>query len=114
MNVVSRGLSSTVGLIAVAVSLLLALILTVLSLGTFSSGSGSGSAGILSNSTAEQQIKLCAEGRDSSYGDPPSQTQQAACVDEIAGQAGGGGGASAPIVSTTTTPGYSVPSLPSG
>lgn len=101
-------------LIAVAVSLLLALILTLLSLGTFSGDSGSGSTGILSNSNAEQQIKLCAEGRDSSYGDPPSQAQQAACVGEIANQAGGGGGAVAPIVPTTTTPGYSVPSIPAG
>ena len=89
MNVaMSKGLSSTAGLIAVAVSLLLALILTVISLGTFSGGSGSGSTGILSKSTAEQQIQLCAEGRDSSYGDPPSQAQQAACDDEIADQAG--------------------------
>jgi hypothetical protein len=102
-----------VRLIALAVSLLLVLILTLLSLGTFSGGSGSGSTGILSNSNAEQQIKLCAEGRDSSYGDPPSQAQQAACLNEIAGQAGGGG-ASAPIVPTTTNPGYSVPSLPAG
>jgi len=101
-------------LILLAVSLLLVLVLTLLSLGTFSGGSGSGTTGILSNSNAEQQIKLCAEGRDSSYGDPPSQAQQAACVNEIAGQAGGGGGAGAPIVPTTTTPSYSVPSLPAG
>ncbi len=114
MNVaVSRGLSSTAGLIAVALSLLLVLILTLVGLGTFSGGSGSGSTGILSNSKAEQQIQLCAEGRDSSYGDPPSQAQQAACVNEIADQAGGGG-AGPPIVPTTTTPGYSVPSLPAG
>jgi hypothetical protein len=93
-------------LIAVAVSLLIALILTVLSLGTFSGGSGSGSTGILSNSSAEQQIKLCAEGRDSSYGDPPSQAQQATCLGEIADQAGGG----APSVSTPTSPGSSVTS----
>lgn len=107
MNVTTR-------LIMVAGSLLLALILTLLSLGTFSSGSGSGSTGILSNSSAEQQIKLCSEGRNSSYGDPPSQAQQAACLNEIADQAGGSGGAGAPIVPTTTTPGYSVPSLPTG
>jgi hypothetical protein len=99
-------------LIAVAVSLLLALILTLLSLGAFSGGSGPGSTGILSNSNAEQQIKLCAEGRDSSYGDPPSQAQQATCVEEIADQAGGGSGA--PIVSTPTSSGSSVPSLPAG
>jgi hypothetical protein len=110
--IVSRGLSSTVGLIAIAVSLLVALILTVISLGAFSGGSGSVSSGILSNSKAEHQTQLCAEGRDSSYGDPPSQAQQAACLDEIAHQAGGGGG-SAPIVPTTTTPG-NLPSLPAG
>jgi hypothetical protein len=95
-------------------SLLIVLVLTLLSLGTFSGGSGSGTTGILSNSNAEQQVKLCAEGRASSYGDPPSQAQQAACVNEIASQAGSGGGASAPIVATTTTPSYSVPSLPAG
>jgi len=100
--------------VALAVSLLLALILTLISLGTFSGGSGSGSTGILSNSSAEQQIKLCAEGRDYSYGDPASQTQQAACLNEIAAQAGGGGGASAPIVPTATTPGYSKSGLPAG
>ena len=100
-------------LIAVAVSLLLALILTLLSLGTFSGGSGSGSPGIFSNSNAEQQIKLCAEGRDSSYGDPPSQAQQATCVNEIADQAAGGGG-DAPVVPSTTIPGYSVTGGPAG
>jgi len=103
-----------VRLILLAVSLLLVLVLTLLSLGTLSGGSGSGTTGILSNSSAEQQIKLCAEGRDSSYGDPPSQAQQAACLNEIAGQAGGGGGSGIPIVPTTTTPSYSVPSFPAG
>jgi hypothetical protein len=99
------------------VSLLLVLVLALLGLGTFSSGSGgseSGSTGILSRSTTEEQIQLCAEGRDSSYGDPPSPAQQAACVNEIASQAGGGGGTSAPIVPTSTVPGYSVPSFPTG
>jgi hypothetical protein len=103
-----------VRLIALAGSLLLVLILTLLSLGTFSGGSGSGSTGILSHSNAEQQIQLCAEGRGSSYGNPPSQAQQAACDDEIADQAGGSGGASAPTVPTTTIPGYSVPTVPTG
>jgi hypothetical protein len=101
-------------LIALVVSLLLVLILTLISLGSFSGGSGSGSTGIFSHSNAEQQIKLCAEGRDSSYGDPPSQAQQAACVGEIADQAGGDGGAGVPLVPTTTTPDYSVPSVPPG
>lgn len=98
-------------------SLILALVLTLFGLGTFSSGttgSGSGSTGILSHSRAEQQLQLCSEGRDSSYGDPPSEAQQAACIDEILSQAGGGGGGGAPIVSTTTAPGFSVPSVPSG
>jgi hypothetical protein len=113
-GVVSKGLSSTTGLIAVAVSLLLTLTLTLLSLGTFSGSSGSGTTAIVSNSTAEHQVQLCAEGRDSSYGDPPSQAQQAACDSEIADQAGGGGSTSAPLVPTTTTPGYSVPTLPAG
>jgi hypothetical protein len=99
-------------LILLALSLLLVLVLTLLSLGTFSSGSGSGTTGIFAKSNAEQQIQLCAEGRDSSYGDPPSPAQQAACVNEIAGQAGGGVGA--PIAPTTTIPGYPVPSLPAG
>jgi hypothetical protein len=101
-------------LILLAISLLIVLVLTLLSLGTFSGGSGSGTTGILSNSNVEQQIKLCAEGRNSSYGAPPSQAQQLACVNEIAGQAGGGGGAGAPIVPTTTTPSHSISSLPAG
>jgi len=107
-----QGLSSTASLIAITMSLLVVLILTLLDIGTFSGGSGSGTTGILSKSTAEQQIQLCVEGRNSSYGDPPSQAQQAACANEIAAQAGGRAGA--PIVPTTTTPGYSVPSLPAG
>lgn len=79
-----------VRLLAIAVSLLLALALTILSIGTLSGGSGNGRSGILTHSESEQQIKLCAEGRDSSYGEPPSQAQQAACLNEIANQAGGG------------------------
>jgi len=108
-----QGISGVVGLILTAVSLALVLVLALIGLGTFSGsgGSGSGSTGILSRSNAEQQIKLCAEGRDSSYGDPPSQAQQAACLDDIASQAGGGGGSPA-IVPTSTVPGYSVPSFP--
>jgi len=106
-----------VGLVVTAVSLVLVLLLALIGLGTFSSGSGgsgSGSTGILSQSRAEQQIKLCAEGRDSSYGDPPSQAQQAACLDDIAGQAGGGAGGGPAIVPTSTVPGYSVPNFPTG
>jgi|HubBroStandDraft_1064217.scaffolds.fasta_scaffold71642_2 hypothetical protein len=101
-------------LIGLALSLILVLILTLIGLKTFSGSSGSGSPAIFSNSSTEQQIKLCAEGRDSSYGDPPSPAQQAACDEQIADQAGGGDGAVVPIVPTTTTPSYSVPGVPAG
>ncbi len=89
------GFSSTAGLVAMAASLLLVAILLVFSLNVFGNGagSGSGSAGaggggsgapsILSHSSAETQIKLCAEGRGSSYGNPPSAAQQAVCVREL-------------------------------
>jgi hypothetical protein len=101
----------------VAVSLLLVAVLTVLSLNVFGGGGGAvggggGAAGtgagtgagtatgtgaigqspsILSRSRAEQQIQLCVEGRDSSYGDPPSSAQQAQCVRDLAGQISGDG-----------------------
>ncbi len=88
-----------------AVSLLLVALLLVFSLNIFGSGSGTGGGGtggagggsaapsILSHSSAETQIKLCAEGRDSSYGSPPSAAQQAACVRELlAGISGVGSG----------------------
>lgn len=104
------GLSGTASLIAIAVSLVLVLILGLVGFGTFSSGSGgpgTGSNGIFSGSNAERQIQLCAEGRDSSYGDPPSPAQQAACVNEIARQAGGGGTVGVPIV-----PGVPTDSVP--
>jgi hypothetical protein len=93
-----RGFSSGAGLVAMAVSLLLVALLLVFSMGVFDSGSGSGAAGgggasasspIFSRSSAESQIKLCAEGRDSSYGDPPSSAQQAICVRDLLGQVGG-------------------------
>ena len=102
-----------VRLLALAVSLLLALALTILGIGTFSGGSGNGSSGILTNSKSEQQIKLCAEGRDSSYGEPPSQAQQAACLNEIAKQAGGDA-PDTPTLPSTTLPGDSVHSVPGG
>lgn len=100
-------------LLALAVSLLLVLALTILGIGTFSGNSGSGSHGILTNSKSEQQIKLCAEGRDSSYGKPPSQAQQAACLNEIAQQAAGGG-SGVPTGPSPTLPGGSVASVPGG
>jgi hypothetical protein len=51
----------------------------------------SASPSILSRSPAENQIKLCAEGRASSYGNPPSPAQQGKCVRELAGEIAGGG-----------------------
>jgi hypothetical protein len=87
------GFSSTAGLVAMAVSLLLVALLLVFSLNVFGSGTGSGSGtgggggsaapSILSHSSAETQIKLCSEGRDSTYGSPPSAAQQAACIREL-------------------------------
>jgi hypothetical protein len=93
------GLSSTVGLVAMAVSLLLVAVILVFSLNGFGLGSGagmgagagaaggsaSGTPSILSHSSAEHQIQLCSEGRDSTYGDPPSAAQQATCIHELLG-----------------------------
>jgi len=76
-----------------AVSLLLVALLLVFSLNVFGSGDGkrertgggggSAAPSILSHSSAETQIKLCSEGRDSTYGSPPSAAQQAACIREL-------------------------------
>ena len=79
------------GLIAVVVGLLLVAVLLLLGMSAFGGSGTGGSASsanpsILSRSSAETQIKLCAEGRDSSYGNPPSPAQQATCVSELAGQ----------------------------
>jgi hypothetical protein len=78
-----------------AVGLGLVAVLLVLSLNAFGGGSsGTGTtanSSILSQSSAESQIKLCAEGRDSSYGNPPSPVQQAECMNELAKQISGGG-----------------------
>jgi hypothetical protein len=90
------GLSSTVGLVAMAVSLLLVAVVLVFSLNGFGLGSGASSGGgagggssgtpsILSPSPAEHQIQLCSEGRDSTYGNPPSSAQQATCIHELLG-----------------------------
>lgn len=94
------GLSSTVGLVAMAVSLLLVAVILVFSLNGFGLGNGAGSGtgagasaaggssgtpSILSPSSAEHQIQLCSEGRDSTYGDPPSAAQQATCIHELLG-----------------------------
>jgi hypothetical protein len=78
-----------------AVSLLLVATLLLFSMDAFSNGGGNGATSanpsILSRSRAESQTKLCAEGRDSTYGDPPSAAQQAQCVRALLGQASGGG-----------------------
>ena len=63
----------------------------VVSLHAFGGGTAPGGSSIISNSPAETQLKLCSEGRPSSYGDPPTPAQQAKCLDQLAGQIGGGG-----------------------
>jgi hypothetical protein len=82
------------------VSLLLVAALLLFSMDAFSSGGTSnvtpGTPTILSKSPAESQIKLCSEGRKSSYGDPPSPAQQAKCIRALLGQASGAGGATEP------------------
>jgi len=89
------GFSTGASLVAMAASLILVALLLLFSMNAFSGGSGSGASGanqsILSQSSAENQIKLCAEGRDSSYGNPPSSAQQAECMRDLLGQIAGGG-----------------------
>jgi hypothetical protein len=91
------GFSSTIGLVGMVVSLGIVAVLVAVGMNAFGgggSGQGSGtsaSSSILSRSSAESQIKLCAEGRDSSYGDPPSSAQQAKCVRDLLGQVSTGG-----------------------
>jgi len=90
------GLSSAFSLVAMAASLVLVAVLLLFGLNTLKGGNGSGATtantAILSQSAAEQQIKLCSEGRDSTYGDPPSSAQQAKCVRDLLGEISGGGG----------------------
>jgi hypothetical protein len=83
-----------------AAGLVIVALLLMLSTNVFGGGGGSsGGAGggpsaspaILSRSSAETQIKLCAEGRASTYGDPPSSAQQAICVRKLLGEVSGGG-----------------------
>jgi hypothetical protein len=79
-----------------ALGLLLVAVLLLFSLNEFSSGGGGGSAtagggatgtpSILSRSQAEAAIKLCAEGRPSTYGNPPTSAQQARCVRMLLGE----------------------------
>lgn len=90
------GFASGGGLIAVVVSLLLLALLLLVGTSAFGGGgtggvAASANSSILSASSSETQLKLCAEGRDSSYGNPPSAAQQAKCVSELAGQISGGG-----------------------
>jgi hypothetical protein len=87
------GFSTTVGLVAMAVGMGVLAVLLLIGMGTFTGGAGAPSAqsSILSRSTTESQIKLCAEGRSSSYGDPPTAAQQAKCLNELAGQISPGG-----------------------
>jgi len=91
------GFSSSVGLVAMAAGMVVVAVVLVLSLNVFGSGTGSPGGGgaanpsILSRSSAETQIKLCAEGRNSTYGDPPSSAQQAKCVRDLLGGISAGG-----------------------
>jgi len=89
----SNGFTTAVSVLSVAVGLVITAILLVVSLDQFGGASNGGSGGqsILSRSSAESQIKLCAEGRASTYGDPPTQAQQAHCLDQLAGQLAGSG-----------------------
>jgi hypothetical protein len=99
-----NGFSSSVGLVAMAAGLIIVAVLLVMSLNVFGSGTagpgggGAANPSILSRSAAETQIKLCAEGRNSTYGDPPTPAQQATCVRHLLGQVSAGGptGAGAP------------------
>ena len=77
-------MAMAVGLLIVAVLLLFSL--RQISSGTSATGGAGGAGGpgsILSRSSAETQIKLCAEGRDSTYGSPPRPAVQATCVREL-------------------------------
>jgi hypothetical protein len=87
-----HGFSAGAGLVASALGLALMAVLLVVGMNEFGSGGSTGKPGanpsILSQSNAQTQIKLCAEGRDSSYGDPPTPAQQATCVRDLIGEVG--------------------------
>jgi hypothetical protein len=91
-----KGLSS-IGLISMMLGLLLMAVLLLYGTNEFSGGSSSGGNGtgsshsMLSNSNVETQLKLCVEGRDSTYGSPPSPAQQASCIRQLLGQVAGSG-----------------------
>jgi hypothetical protein len=91
-----KGLSS-IGLISMMLGLFLMAVLLLYGMNEFGASSSSGGSGagsghsILSNSNAETQLKLCVEGRDSTYGSPPSPAQQASCIRQLLGQVTGSG-----------------------
>jgi len=91
-----RGFATGFGLVAMALTLAIMAVLLLVGFNTLGAGSAEGARGaapakasIISQSSAETQIKLCAEGRDSSYGNPPSPAQQSKCLTELAGQISG-------------------------
>jgi hypothetical protein len=65
--------------------------------------------GIAGHTQSESQLHLCAEGKPSTYGNPPTQAQQSACISALADQAAGGSGVPAPLPTTTTQPGTPTP-----
>jgi hypothetical protein len=76
-----------------ALGLVLVAVLLMFSLNPFGGGGGGpgGSPSILSPSSAQTQIKLCSEGRPSTYGNPPTDAEQAKCIRELIGEVGTGG-----------------------
>src|ERR1700722_4336687 len=96
-----RGYSTGTGLVAMVAGLVIVVVVLMFAVGSFSGGDGSAGSGastgtpsILSPSSAETQIKLCSEGRPSSYGNPPTNAQQAACIRDLIGEVSGSGGSS--------------------
>ena len=81
--------ASLIAMVAGMVILVALLLLAVHPFGGSTTTNGSSSGSLLSQSSAENQIKLCAEGRDSTYGNPPTPSQQAWCVRQLATQAAG-------------------------
>jgi len=90
-----RGLTTGVSLLAMTISLAIVAVLLLVSMNAFGGGTASGPGSqhsILSTSNAESQIKLCAEGHDSTYGRPPTPAQQSKCLTELAGEITSTGG----------------------
>jgi hypothetical protein len=108
------GLSGVAGIVIIGVSLVVVLVLVLVGSGALSgSGSGGAAPAVFSQSHNEEQLKLCVEGRPSSYGNPPSQTQQAACTRELAAQLVGGSGG-VPTAPTPSGSGVTTTTLPNG